>query len=55
MDIRIILKYKIDYLQLALKISKLRFMGAEPPNELMAQARALGVLAGISEQELKDL
>ena len=55
MDNRIILKYKIDYFKLALKISKLRFIGAEPPQELMSQARAIGLLAGVSETELNKL
>jgi hypothetical protein len=55
MDCRIIFKYKIDYLNLALKISRLRFKGDEPPNELLQHAYEIGRLAGISEQELNNL
>ena len=55
MDYRIIVKYKLDYLKLALKITELRFRGDEPPVELLQQAHEIGRLAGISEQELKNL
>ena len=55
MDHRIIVKYKIDFLKLALKISRLRFKGDEPSNELLQQAYEIGRLAGISEQELKNI
>ena len=55
MDYRILFKYKIDYLKLALKISRLRFKGDIPPSELLQQAHEIGRLAGISEQELKNL
>ena len=48
-------KHKIDYLKLALKISKIRYKGDEPPNELLQQAHEIGRLAGVSEQELKNL
>ncbi len=55
MDYRIILKYKIDWFTLAVKISRLRFKGDIPPSELFQQAQETGRLAGISEQELKNL
>ena len=55
MDNRIKTKYKIDYLKLALEITKLRFMGAEPPDELILRARAIGLLADVSETELNKL
>jgi len=50
-----LLKYKLDYLQLTLKISKLRYHGEEPPKELLQRAHELGRLAGVSEQELENL
>ena len=55
MDYRITVKYKIDYLKLALKITELRFRGDEPSNELLQQAHEMGRLADISEDELKNL
>ncbi len=54
-DDKNLLKHKLDYLKLALKISKLRYYGDEPPKGLLHRARELGLLAGISEQELKNL
>lgn len=48
-------KYKLDYLKLTLKISKLRYHGDEPSKELLQQAFELGRLAGISDEELKNL
>ena len=47
--------HKLDYLKLSLKISKLRYHGVEPSKELLRQAYELGHLAGISEEELKNL
>ena len=52
---KILLKHKLDYLKLALKISKLRYHGDEPSKGLLQRAHELGRLAGISEQELKNL
>ncbi len=49
------IKHKIDYLKLALKISKIRYEGDEPPKKLIQQAHEIGRLAGISEQELENL
>jgi hypothetical protein len=54
-DDKIYFKHKMDYLKLALKISKIRYKGEEPSQELMQQAHEIGRLAGISEQELKNL
>jgi hypothetical protein len=55
LDDKIDVKHKIYYLKLALKISKIRYKGNEPPQKLMQQAHEIGRLAGISEQELKNL
>ena len=54
-DDNIPVEYKLDYLKLSLKISKIRLQGNEPPKELLQQARELGRLADISEDELKNL
>jgi len=50
-----IAKHKLEYLKLALIISKLRYHGDEPPKELLKRAHKLGCLAGISKDELKNL
>jgi len=54
-DNRLQVKYKVDYLKLALQITKIRFQGDQPPEELYKKAHELGRLAGISEEELKNL
>jgi hypothetical protein len=54
-DDKIDVKHKIDYLKLALKISKIRYQGDEPSKDLLQQAREIGRLAGIYEQELENL
>ena len=54
-DEKHLLKQKLDYLKLALKISKLRYHGDEPPKGLLKRTRKFGRLAGISEDELKNL
>ena len=54
-DNRVHVKFKIDYLKLALKISRLRYKGDEPPKELLRQAHEVGRLAGVSEEELNNL
>jgi hypothetical protein len=54
-DDKIEFKNNIDYLKLALKITELRFRGDEPPVELLQQTHEMGQLAGISEDELKNL
>ena len=48
-------KLKRDYLNLVLKISKLRSKGKEPPFELITQARGIGRLAHISEHQIDKL
>ena len=52
---KILFKQNLDYLKLVLKISKIRYQGVEPSKELLQQAREMGRLAGISEQELGNL
>jgi len=54
-DEKYLLKHKLDYLKLALKISKFRYHGKEPSGELLKQAHEVGRLAGISKEELKNL
>jgi len=54
-DDKIDIKHKSDYLKLALKISKIRYKGDEPPKKLIKQAHEIGRLAGVSEQELENL
>jgi hypothetical protein len=54
-DNKYLFDHKLDYLKLALKISKLRYQGEKPPKELLQQAHNLGRLAGISELEFKNL
>ena len=49
------LKHKRNYLRLFLKIWTMRRQGSEPPKDLLQQAHNLGRLAGISEEELKNL
>lgn len=46
---------KREYLNLVLKISKLRYKGKEPPFELIMQAQEIGRLALISEHQLDKL
>ena len=50
-----LLDHKLDYLKLTLKISKLRYHAAEPPEELLRQAYEIGRLVGISEMELESI
>ena len=54
-DNRVYVKYKIDYLKLALKILKIRYKGDEPPKELLQHVYEAGRLAGVSEEELKNV
>ena len=54
-DGKIDVKHKIDYLKLALKITKIRYIGDEPPKKLIQQAHEIGRLVGVSEQELENL
>jgi hypothetical protein len=54
-DEKHLLKYKLDYLKLALKMSKLRYRGDEPPKGLLKRAHKIGRLAGISKEELNNL
>jgi hypothetical protein len=54
-DEKYFFKHKINYLKLALKISKIRYQGDEPPKKLLQKAHEIGRSAGISEQELENL
>ena len=54
-DDKYCIDHKLDYLKLNLKISKLRYHGVEVSKELLQQAHELGHLAGISDEELKNL
>ena len=54
-DNKHLLKHKLDYLKLALKISRLRYHGKEPSTELLREAHDLGHLADISKEELENL
>jgi hypothetical protein len=54
-DDNYLLDNKLDYLKLTLKISKLRYHGDEPPEELLQQAYEIGKLVGVSEMELKNI
>ena len=54
-DERYLLDYKLDYLKLTLKISKLRYHGDEPPKKLLRQAYEIGRLVGIPEMELENI
>ena len=48
-------KYKLDYIKLLLEIIRIRNHGDDPSKEILSQARKLGKLTGVSEQELKNL
>ena len=50
---KLFLKYKYDYLELSLKISKLRYDGEEVPIDLLLQALQAGCLSDIPDDELK--
>jgi hypothetical protein len=50
-----LLKNKLDYLRLTLKISRLRYHGKEPDMNLLLQAQKIGHLAHIPDDELNNL
>jgi len=52
---KLFLKYKYDYLELSLKISKLRYDGEEVPVNLLLHALQAGCLSDIPEDELNNL
>ncbi len=52
---KLFLKYKFDYLELSLEISKLRYDGEEVPSDLLLQALQAGCLADIPDDELGNL
>jgi len=54
-DDKHLLKHKLDFLKLALKISKSRYHGAEPSPKLLKEAHELNHLAGMSNEELENL
>ena len=52
---KLFLKHKYDYLELCLKISKLRYYDQDVPADLLLQAQKLGELAMIPDNELNAL
>jgi hypothetical protein len=52
---KLLLKHKYDYLELAIKISKLHYLGEEVPTDLLLQAQEIGCLAEIPDVELNAL
>jgi hypothetical protein len=54
-DDKYLLKHKLDYLKLTLKISLLRYHGEEPSMDLLLQAHEVGCLAHIPDDELNNL
>ena len=52
---KLYLKHKYDYLELCLKISKLRYYDKEVPIDLLLQAQRIGSLAQIPDDELNAL
>jgi hypothetical protein len=54
-DDKYLFKHKLDYIKLLLEIIRIRNHGDDPPDEILSQARKLGQLTGVSEQELKNL
>ena len=54
-DDKIDVKHKIAFLKLALKISRLWYHDKEPDTDLLLQAREIGDLAGIPDDELNNL
>ena len=48
-------KHKLEYLEIALTINRLRYKGMEPPFELLLKAQKVGRLANISEEVLNKL
>ena len=54
-DNKHLLKHKLDYLKLTLKISKMRYHGEEAPLDLLLEAQEIGVLAKIPDHELNNL
>ena len=52
---KLFLKYKYDYLELSLIISKLRYHGEEVPIDLLLQALQAGCLFDIPDDELNNL
>ena len=54
-DDKHLLKHKLDYLKLTLKISRMRYHGEEPSMDLLLQAQEIGCLAKIPDDELNNL
>ena len=54
-DEKDLINQKIEYLKAALKISRIRYNGDEPPKGLLKRAHELGHLAGIPKEELENL
>lgn len=54
-DDKNLLKHKLDYLRLTLKISRLRYHEKEPDMNLLLEAQKAGTLAHIPDDELNNL
>ena len=52
---KLFLKYKYDYLELSLKISKLSYHGEAVPIDLLLQSLQAGCLSDIPDEELNNL
>ena len=54
-DDKYLFEHKLEYVKLLVRISRIRYRGDEPPEEYVNQARKLGQLIGVSEEELNRL
>jgi len=54
-DDKYLFENKLDYVKLLVQISRNRYRGDDPPEEFLSQARKLGQLIGVSEEELNNL
>jgi len=54
-DDKYLFENKLDYVKLLVQISRIRYRGDDPPEEFLSQARKLGQLIGVSEEELNSL
>jgi hypothetical protein len=50
-----LLKYKLEYLQLAYRITKYRLSGEEAPEELLDRFRTARISADFSKEELENV
>ena len=54
-DDKHLFEHKLEYVKLLVKISRIRYRGEDPPEQDLTQARKLGQLIGVSEEELNNL